>query len=60
MKLLYTIPQTGDAIAQGRTKIYELIRDGRLEAVKADGRTLITGRSIVAYAESLPSIHQAA
>ncbi|WP_342658251.1 hypothetical protein NPJ82_02600 [Sphingomonas sp. NY01] len=30
----------------GRTKLYELVNDKRLELVKLDSRSMITGRSI--------------
>jgi hypothetical protein len=38
----------------GRTKVYELIRAGRLKAKRLDGRTLIPARDAAAFIESLP------
>lgn len=47
-------------IGHGRTKIYELIGEGKIEAVKAGRRTLLKTESLRRYAESLPSVHNAA
>jgi excisionase family DNA binding protein len=33
MDRLYTIPQVCDRLGHGRTRVYELIRDGRLPSV---------------------------
>ncbi len=38
----------------GNTKLYELISEGRLEAVKLGGKTLITAASLNAFITSLP------
>lgn len=38
----------------GNTKLHELISDGRLVALKLDGRTIITEESIQRLAASLP------
>jgi excisionase family DNA binding protein len=38
----------------GNTKLYELIGEGRLEAVKLGGKTLITAASLDAFIASLP------
>jgi hypothetical protein len=43
----------------GRTKVYELIRDGRLKAKRLDGRTLIPARDAAAFIESLPDFDAA-
>ncbi len=40
----------------GRTKLYELIRDGEIEAVKLGRRTLIRAGSVRAFIDSLPRI----
>ena len=50
----YSIRSACDAIPCGRTKIYQLIADGRLEAKKLDGKTIITRGSMVRLAEELP------
>jgi excisionase family DNA binding protein len=41
-------------IGIGRTKVYELIRDGRLPATLLDGRYLIKVAVIKKFMESLP------
>ncbi len=38
----------------GNTKLYELIGEGRLEAVKLGGKTLVTAASLDAFIASLP------
>ena len=43
----------------GRTKVYELIRDGRLKAKRLDGRTLIPARDAEAFIDSLPDFDTA-
>lgn len=40
----------------GRTKLYELIRRGDIEAVKLGSRTLIRAASARAFIESLPRL----
>lgn len=41
-----TINDTAKALGLGRTSIYQLIREGRLEAVKIGRRTLVKVDSI--------------
>ena len=41
-----TINDTAKALGLGRTSIYALVRDGRLEAIKLGRRTLIKVESI--------------
>jgi hypothetical protein len=53
-RLLYTIEETKAETGQGRTKIYELIGDGILDARKIGKSTRITGESIERFVESLP------
>jgi hypothetical protein len=43
----------------GRTKVYELIRAGRLKAKRLDGRTLIPARDAAAFIENLPDFDAA-
>ena len=39
----------------GRTKIYQMIGDGRLQAKKLDGKTIITHCSLVRAYDDLPA-----
>lgn len=45
-KLAYSINETARALSMGRTSIYQLIGEGRLEAFKLGRRTLIKASSI--------------
>jgi excisionase family DNA binding protein len=47
---LFTIPETCQALGIGRSKVYGLINDGRLERVKIGKRTLVRVASIRALA----------
>jgi hypothetical protein len=49
--LLVTIPHALQIVQVGRTKLYEMIGDGRVKAVKVDNRTLIVYSSLEALAE---------
>jgi hypothetical protein len=51
-----TIKQTMAAVPCGLTKVYELIAEGRLEAAKLDGRTLIKTASIKRLHGTLPKL----
>ena len=52
-KLLATIPEASQAIGHGRSYLYELIREGKVEAVKSGKRRLVVVSSIEAYVASL-------
>jgi excisionase family DNA binding protein len=45
-KLAYSINETARALGLGRTSIYAMIADGRLEAFKLGRRTLVKAESI--------------
>jgi len=45
-KLAYSINETAQLLSMGRTSIYNMIADGRLEAFKLGTRTLIKAESI--------------
>jgi excisionase family DNA binding protein len=45
-QLAYSINETAKALSLGRTSIYALIGDGRLEAFKLGRRTLVKADSI--------------
>lgn len=44
--LAYSINEACQVTSLGRTAIYQLIRDGRLAAVKVGGRTLIPATAL--------------
>jgi hypothetical protein len=48
------LPVAGAILHKGRTKIYDLLGKGKLDAVKDGSRTLITIASIRRYQSSLP------
>jgi excisionase family DNA binding protein len=45
-KLAYSINDTARALSVGRTSVYAMIADGRLEALKLGRRTLVKAASI--------------
>ena len=45
-RLAYSINETARALSLGRTSIYAMIADGRLEAFKLGRRTLVKAESI--------------
>lgn len=47
-KLAYSIPEAAEAISIGRSKIYGLIAEGRLETCKIGKRTVIPAGSLIA------------
>lgn len=49
-----TVRETNALCNHGTTKTYSLIAQGKLVAVKAGRKTLITGTSIEEYLSSLP------
>ena len=54
-RLAYPINDFADAVGIGRSKIYEEIRDDRLQAKKLGSRTLIPVASAAAWLANLPS-----
>jgi hypothetical protein len=52
--LLVTIPHTSQLIGRCNATVYGLIGAEQLDAVKSDGRTLVTMVSIKRYVGSLP------
>lgn len=53
--LAVTIPGAAQMSGLGRSRIYELIGEGTLEARKAGRRTLIMTDSLRAYLSTLPA-----
>lgn len=45
-RLAYSINDTAKALSLGRTSVYAMIADGRLEAFKLGRRTLVKAESI--------------
>jgi Helix-turn-helix domain len=52
--ILCSIPQASTILGRGVGAIYGLIGDGKIRAVKSNGRTLIFVDSLREYADSLP------
>jgi hypothetical protein len=52
--ILCPIPVAAAMIGRSERVIYGLIGDGKIEAVKSDGRTLVRVESIYRYAATLP------
>ncbi len=53
-KLAYTVAEAARVSNVGRTTLYELIRDGRLEARKLGTKTLIPADALRALLATLP------
>jgi hypothetical protein len=60
MKRFLTIRAFCDAYGVGRTRTYDLIAAGKLQAVKNGPRTMIDAESAEALAASLPRFKSAA
>jgi hypothetical protein len=54
-RALVRVNDTCKILGLGRSKVYDLITDGRLTVRKIDGRTLITAESITRLLDELPS-----
>jgi len=54
--LAVTIAEACALAREGRTNLYESIREGRLRAVKRGRRTLILAEDLRKYVESHPAI----
>jgi hypothetical protein len=52
--ILCSIPQASAILGRGVGAIYRLIGDGKIRAVKSNGRTLIWVDSLREYANGLP------
>jgi excisionase family DNA binding protein len=52
--LAYSVPDACKALSVGRTKLYALIAEGRIEALQLDGRTVIPAPSLRNFVASLP------
>ena len=54
-KLLLTIEEAGEAIGLGRSKMYELITAGEIEAVKIGKARRVPAEALAAYVARLRS-----
>ena len=54
--IAYTINDAVKASGLSRSRIYEEMRAGRIEARKAGRRTLVVANSLAAFVASLPTI----
>ncbi len=50
------MPQLRTVANLGRTKVYELIAEGKLRAVKAGSKTLVDAASVRRFLASLPAL----
>lgn len=54
-RIALSIAETCDLLSLGRTKVYELINEGRLTTFKIGRRTLVRAQSVYALAEETPA-----
>jgi predicted site-specific integrase-resolvase len=54
-KLAYRIDEAVAATGIGRTKLYEIIKAGKIETRRAEGMTIILRDELQRYLHSLPS-----
>lgn len=52
-KLLLTVTEAAQVLSMGRSKVYEMVRDGVLPSVKIDGCRRVKAAALMAYVESL-------
>ena len=52
--LAYSIPDACKALGIGRTTLYRLISEDRIEALQLDGRTVIPAEPLRAFLAKLP------
>jgi hypothetical protein len=52
---LFTIPDATRATGLCRSRLYNLLGDGSIEAIKAGKRTLIRAESLRSYIDTLPA-----
>jgi excisionase family DNA binding protein len=54
-KHAYTVRETCDTLSVGKTKLYDLISSGQLQAHHLGRRTLIMGNSLRDFLNALPA-----
>lgn len=57
-RIAFSIAETCKALSLGRTKIYELINEGRLTTFKIGRRTLVRAASVHALAAGCEGVSQ--
>jgi excisionase family DNA binding protein len=57
-KHLYRLGETADSLGRSRSRIYELLAEGELEAVKDGRSTLITADSIDSFVSKLRGVRE--
>jgi excisionase family DNA binding protein len=55
-KLAYRLPEAIEISGIGRTKLYELIANGEIQAVHVGRRTLVLGDSLRSFLEGLATV----
>jgi excisionase family DNA binding protein len=55
-QLLYTIRESCELIAIGRTKFYELVANGEIPVRKVGKKTLVAAADLRRWAERLPAL----
>jgi excisionase family DNA binding protein len=55
-----TVKETRQIIRLGETKIYELLNEGKIKAIKVGRKTLVPRSSLQAFIDSQPSYSQEA
>jgi excisionase family DNA binding protein len=53
--LAYGVREACDACGIGRTRLYALIAEGKIEARQCGGRTLIPAQSLRSFLDALPA-----
>ncbi|MDN5893283.1 MAG: helix-turn-helix domain-containing protein [Nocardioides sp.] len=52
-KLLLTVSETAAALGMGRSKVYEMVRDGVIPSVKIDGCRRVKAAALRTYVDAL-------
>jgi DNA binding domain, excisionase family len=55
-QLLFSIATVADMLGLGQTKVYRLVKEGKLRAVRLDGVIRIPRDSLEQYINSLPGV----
>ena len=57
LKHLYTVAEAAQLMRVGRTRFYEILKSGRISAIKNGKTTLIRGDAIARWIDNLPEIN---